>query len=119
MIKTIRWSPDTCECVIDFEYDTENPNVPHTGKEVVKACHAHQDSKDDPFDHHCLILEENQMKNKAVNKLKEMHGSKDVSFVFDEDRKLIIEVEGISNLQKESSNSEIEKIVGEGKAEVI
>lgn len=72
MKKLTRWSPDTCGCVIDYEWDdtqAEDVRV-HTAVRTVKRCLAHQADTDVAL-HYSKALEENQRKNKALQKLLE------------------------------------------------
>lgn len=43
MIKTTRWGPDTCGCVVDYEWSTETPpeTREHRLTSVVRACPEH------------------------------------------------------------------------------
>lgn len=66
-IQTTRWSPDTCGCVIEFQWDdTVAPELrTHTHKSTIKACSAHTAQKDINT-HFPTVLEENQRKNKCI-----------------------------------------------------
>lgn len=70
--KVTRWSPDTCGCVFDYEWDdseTEDTRQ-HNFKQVVKECASHQhlqgNSKKDMYD---SSLEENRRKNGTIAEL--------------------------------------------------
>lgn len=70
------WSPDTCGCQIEFEFDDEVPAEErvHTGSKIVKRCPAHQESDfDGCHDHYTTVLDENQRKNILLGKLMETH----------------------------------------------
>lgn len=70
------WSPDTCDCQIEFEFDDEVPAEErvHTGKKIVKRCDAHQETDFvDCHDHYKSVLDENQRKNILLGKLMETH----------------------------------------------
>lgn len=72
VIKTTQWSPDTCGCVFEYEWDDElnEDNRTHNFKQVVKECtsHAHLqgNSKRDMYD---SSLEENRRKNGTIQEL--------------------------------------------------
>lgn len=40
------WTPDTCECTLEEEYDKDNINAVMTCSRVIKKCVAHQDILD-------------------------------------------------------------------------
>lgn len=57
-----RWRPDTCNCVLEYEWDNEdNPvNIQYTNKKIIEVCEYHSGVED--FDY---ILNENKEKNKT------------------------------------------------------
>ena len=114
MKKTTRWSPDTCDCIIDFEWDTEDPNAQHTTKSIVKACSFHKGMA--AAEHHSVVLSENQMKNKAVQIVAKGNIPLDkIAFSFDKDRKLnIVSTDG--SLDKIKIQSDLDSKLGSGKA---
>lgn len=60
-----RWSPDTCECVIDFKWDdTAVPRV-HTLSNIVKRCQSHSVLVND-IDVYNSVKEENPRKNRVL-----------------------------------------------------
>ena len=66
-MKTTTWSPDTCACVIEFEWDEKVPSVSrvHTHKRTVKFCPEHAAVADGaPL--FSTILSENRMKNDVL-----------------------------------------------------
>lgn len=99
MLKITRWSPDTCSCKIDIEWDTEDPNV-HTHK-IVFPCAVHKDCAASD------VVAENQTKNRAMQAVAEADASlaqvtpngiipdlSKLSFSYDADRKLTIVAKG-------------------------
>lgn len=121
MIKKTRWRPDTCGCDVEYEWDTEQNenNRVHTISQVFKKCNAHKDINNisNVF---ISIKDENQRKNvlygmilknistatqeiiqdgKTVTKLKE---GKDYKWSFDKNRKLVIELTGFSQAEKDT-----------------
>lgn len=94
MKKITRWSPDTCGCVIDYEWDTDVPAEErvHTTVHTVQCEHhkgvSHKEC-------HAFVLAENQKKNKVVNLIAAATGveAHTVSFKFDSKRKLKIVLE--------------------------
>lgn len=64
-----RWSPDTCECVIEYEWDTEESEDTriHSPKKIVKACSVHAGNNVHLL--HAKVSVENTGKNQAFAKL--------------------------------------------------
>jgi hypothetical protein len=66
VINTTTWSPDTCECQIEYDWDSEatEENRTHTLKRFVNKCQAHAAlGADDNIWN--TVLEENPRKNVA------------------------------------------------------
>lgn len=63
-LQLTRWSPDTCDCVIEYEWDRDvDASVRiHTGKNIVKDCPDHA-GLGNPANFYNTILNENQRKN--------------------------------------------------------
>lgn len=87
------WSPDTCGCVIHYEWDTEVPAQQrvHTAVAGGHVCGDHAQHAADHHARHAVVAEENQRKNRALAKLIELgHNHLDLSWHFDADRTLRI-----------------------------
>lgn len=65
VIKTTTWSPDTCNCVLEYEWDdSADPNTrTHTLSKFIKKCSAHLALAD--VSGYGVITEENPRKNIA------------------------------------------------------
>lgn len=61
-----RWSPDTCNCIIEYEWDDLDPpeNRPHTLFNYINSCQAHSILPTDN-DSYTTVKEENIRKNIA------------------------------------------------------
>lgn len=114
MKHTTRWSPDTCECVLEYEWDDAVPENErtHTPTTMIRACSAHA-SISDVTGKYNQILSENQTKNQALHEIiqnfpevrKEVIDKNGTRFElkdeiiagwsFDEDRKLKLNFEGV------------------------
>jgi hypothetical protein len=64
-----RWQPDTCECIIDYEWDDTIHPITYTQKQIVKQCSLHSSIKTESILDTIII--ENAKKNKVINKIME------------------------------------------------
>ncbi len=105
MIKYTIWRPDTCKCVIEYQYDDTLEMTPEniTTKQVFNhgLCHSHISDLEELLD---VIFIENIRKNKIINFLNQEYLGKEFSFIYDENRKLILyadlteeEIQNLSN----------------------
>ena len=127
MKNVTRWYPDTCGCVIDFEWDTDNPNDTPVGKTVVKACEYHP--LEDAVSHHSTIIQENQGKNKALKIIADNLASyaklndngsttpdlSKLSFSFNKDRNIVITAKNINEDDRLNVQLVIDSQIGQGK----
>lgn len=70
MIKTTRWRPDTCDCILEYTWDdTLTPDqITHTLDKIVRRCSAHETLVDDTTVYN-TVKEENPRKNITVQLL--------------------------------------------------
>lgn len=108
MINITRWSPDTCDCVLEYEWDTEQPEDQrtHTPRPPVKICDDHRSHPKTEV--HGKVHEENTRKNKVLDEIAKAlptHAKVDengnsnpdldkISWSFDVGRKLKIDLKG-------------------------
>lgn len=116
-----RWSPDTCGCVIEYEWDdTEEPRV-HRVKNIIRQCPLHKtlEIPEDVFD---AIVNDNRTKNIVVTRVAELISAKaeDIAFSFDDKRQLHLQLDSgkTSELEKISIQSELDTLVGRDKIKV-
>lgn len=104
MIQITRWSPDTCSCVVEYQWDDSDliENRQHILSKVVNKCIAHQEYADEIV--FSTITDENKRKNIVLNEIfsnipslsfinnegKVIYDEKSVNWQFDQGRKLII-----------------------------
>lgn len=71
MLKTTQWSPDTCGCIFEYEWDTDVPESTrtHTLKRLVTACAAHAGTERQRYD---AVVTENTAKNRGVSRVAEV-----------------------------------------------
>lgn len=107
--KITQWRPDTCECVIDYEWDDLDPQETrqHIVSEVHKKCEAHRNINN-PGEVFATVTGENVLKNRAFAKICEVVGKRgeemleEVTFSFDAERKLSFDVKGITKAQRQA-----------------
>lgn len=100
MKQTTRWSPDTCGCVIEYEWDdsVKDTEREHTISRIVQPCKEHEGLGLKDADHFLQVTQENVSKNQAfeIVKAKAAEVNPDTfSYSFDKDRKLVIDVSGL------------------------
>jgi len=95
-MNSCEWRPDTCDCVLEYEWDEDLPLEERTFsvKSIQKKC-KHHDKTDKDKDHFEVILEENRRKNLAVKALLGAVGEgeielQNIEFEFDKDRNVIL-----------------------------
>ena len=97
MLRVTRWSPDTCDCVLEYEWDDaepENTRV-HKFKAMVVKCPAHLNLP--PKDQYNQVVLENTRKNKVFAKAKKIKPEltpDDYKWSFDTNRKLKVNFKG-------------------------
>lgn len=71
VLKITRWSPDTCDCVLEYQWDdTQDENsITHTPVNVVNRCTAHQILPNTPTAVYNAVNEENPRKNLSLNEI--------------------------------------------------
>lgn len=65
VMNTTTWSPDTCDCIVEYNWDSEttNENRVHTLNRIVRKCTAHSTLND--IQTYNALTEENPRKNKS------------------------------------------------------
>lgn len=67
-MRTMIWSPDTCECTFRLEYDDTVQNPQYNLKEVIRTCDNHSHLA--PQDELVSAFDENHLKNETMTALK-------------------------------------------------
>src|SRR3982751_492280 len=143
------WSPDTCGCIIEEIWDSENIDAPKIEGEYIYRCQEHENKNYD------IILKENQTKNLVLKHIiendvlplsmvdtthnldfqtrqkqttKNLTNNITYNYYFDKDRKFIFSFEGIdkngdivtlSNADKVSIHNILNKHIGAGKHQIV
>lgn len=110
------WSPDTCGCVIVYEWDDSLPSEEriHTFKRADKVCAAHLSGSPNKM---AVVLEENQRKNIVFGEIKKINTDlkpEEFHFRFNDQRKLIVSSPGL----EKSNEGALEVKVGGDKVDV-
>lgn len=134
MIRTTRWSPDTCGCVLEFEWDDALPPEmrTHSPSRVVTACPAHQGKT--VTEAFAAVGVENRRKNAAFahllenfpalvastldeegNQIRTLRG---VAFRFDSNRVLRLAISGATLAQRIAIRAALRNALPEASVDV-
>ncbi len=122
MKKVTRWSPDTCGCVVDYEWNDKQPgNIrDHTLKTIVQFCPAHQGLSDAEV--FLAVFDENKRKNKTLKKAGELKGAEiepdAISWSFDQNRRLDINLPVLNSSQRAALQAWCNNSLGANKVKV-
>lgn len=132
-IQITRWSPDTCDCIVEYSWDdnTSEDTRIHTIANVVNRCVAHQ-ALVNKNTHFNTLMEENPRKNKILEGLRasfpaltrtDNEGNivlKDgiISWSFDANRVLQVSIPSLSPTQRTVAQTWADNNLGVGKAKV-
>jgi len=123
MIKTTRWSPDTCKCVMEYEWDdtVAEDQRQHAFTRVVSKCDYHSGMGEDQ-EHYDHVVHENNaknrvhaeiLKNQRLTRVRKNERNEDVTELAegvefqwhftgkDRDRELIVQVKGAQLTEQE------------------
>lgn len=94
MIRSTIWKPDTCKCVVEYNWDDSVELTPETTtvKNAIHKCEYHNHILDNELWLDTLFAE-NQNKNRVINALIEKFPDKNFNFIYDNNRKLIIKTD--------------------------
>lgn len=79
-IKVTTWSPDTCGCIINYQWDDSDPedSRTHSFHSTVRLCEVHQNINENHYD---VLLDENVRKNKIYAAILEKYPEKTIPIV--------------------------------------
>jgi len=120
MKRITRWSPDTCGCVLEYEWDDALPNDQEPVlRKVVKRCSEHTEDGEALYNR---VLQENRLKNQSIGELMRANPEiehREYTWWFDTGRNLKInlpeKLSGKKNVLKGLLNSKF----GAGKVELL
>jgi len=91
--KITRWSPDTCQCVLEYTWDSDTPaeTRTHTFHRVVRSCPAHVTLQG--ANKYNEVKNENQNKNRGVGVVASTLGvdSREVAWNINQNREIELE----------------------------
>lgn len=102
--RTQLFSPDTCQCQIHEEWDDETSNETrfHTFHHMERVCSAHQNLSGEAI--YQQVMAENRRKNTVVVIAKQVRPqfewSTDYQWSFDDQRRLIVKIAGMTEAHK-------------------
>lgn len=101
MVKTTKWRPDTCSCVITYDWDDTLPEDErvHTLNTIQKC--KHHDSLDDASAYDQVLNGENRLKNYVLSDI----GLGELPYAFDKSRKLEVTIPGKTQQEKDAIQS--------------
>lgn len=107
MIRTTRWSPDTCGCVLEYSWDDSQPqdSRDHSFARAVRICEAHASS--DPAAAFEQVKSENVVKNIAQGEFAKAIPGKEFVYLFTVDRKLDIRTDHLSKNEQAKVDTDV------------
>jgi hypothetical protein len=116
------WHPDTCGCVLEYEWDDSKTPASYSQHGVVRKCTEHTTVPDNEL--FKIVLDENQRKNNVLSIAKEILPSiepQNYHFSFNNQRMLQIQVIGLSmsSVHKNQLQAQCNAKYGQGKVEVL
>jgi len=132
MKRITTWSPDTCGCILEYEWDDsqKNDDRVHTYSKASKLCSEHQKLGFEEKAAYDQVLAENTRKNIALDDIRKTAGVADAQagefpnkcvWFFDADRNLQVQLVGITitTLQKSQAQVVLDGKFGVGKVKVL
>lgn len=137
MIQITRWRPDTCDCIIEYEWDDTLPEADRVHNlKTIQRCPAHQaHQKPDAYQAvqdenrrknkvHSLILENmpdivEEVTNSDGSKAKRLKAGVEFGWSFDDKRKLVVDLKGATVAHKNQLKGLINSGFGTNKIDVI
>lgn len=122
MIRVTRWSPDTCDCCLEYSWDDAELESTRTHKfqTMVVKCPAHLNLSGET--HYNEVLSENRRKNKVfalAQNAKPDIKPEDYEWAFDNKRVLQVKFPKLTNAEKKKVKDNCDTEFGVGKVEVV
>lgn len=123
MIKTTRWSPDTCKCILEFQWDTDKSlsKRTHTFLPPTEICPLHSSVHISEISD--VVYEENLRKNWSLDIVHSRVSSltlEDILWNYTEERVLILELSGlVSKNNRDFIQDAVDTQFGPGKVMIL
>lgn len=116
-MKTTRWTPDTCGCVLEYSWDDAlRPDQRvHSHAQTVRTCAAHSGASGAAL--MATVVGENQRKNQAFALAQEIRADlqpDDYRWIFRPDRTLEVEVDRLTLAERTALTTELTARLGSG-----
>jgi len=130
-IRTQRWRPDTCDCIVELTYDLDEPDDTrtHTVTNVIRACQAHVGMNASQLN--TVLFDENRRKNRLHGRAAELYPAlfplmdepgggrgydfSRISWSYDATRTLRVTIQGITAPQRNAIQRAADQLFGTGK----
>lgn len=131
-----KWKPDTCGCILVYEWDEADVQAPAVIKQVLEACDIHKGFAT-PAEHFTAIQSQNKAKNKILGLIvdnfpkltKEVdNGNGETisvvddgvfSYSYDETGKISVDIKGLTVQEKSDFDQTLKTEIGTDKVEII
>ena len=126
MMRSARWRPDTCGCILEYEWDDTEPieTRTHSFKALSKKCEAHKTIVEGSVVY-STVKDENQRKNRVLGEalkidsdLVDMETLEGFNWLFDKDRVLHVNFTNMTTGQKNQLRNVCNNRFGVGKVTV-
>jgi hypothetical protein len=122
MIRSTRWSPDTCACVIEFQWDDSLSEATrtHSAGTTINQCSLHAGLS--VAAHFTALTDENPRKNKILDRIITAFPPltvDDISWAFDTNRVLNVTIGKLTSAQKATLQTAANNQFGAGKVLVL
>lgn len=123
-LRVTRWSPDTCGCILEYEWDdSQDENIrTHNFKRSIKACPEHATLAGKPL--YDQVLSENTRKNIVFDEIQKAHPQvilENYLWFFDKGRVLQVSLVGedLPEAAKQGLQTAFDNRFGAGKVKVL
>ncbi len=122
-IRVTRWTPDTCDCVLEYSWDdTQDENTrTHSHKAVVQRCPEHERLGFGDKGLYDQVMKENTCKSKTFGLAKAIEPTLELdnmAWFFDSGRNLHVVIPALNSLKKVKLQKDSDTAFGAGRVKV-